>query len=285
MFARSYSLYGLHYVSDSSMPRKNSAAQSAAEATPAAALPRRLPAGRAAQREAQPDRRTNILLAAEKLFALHGFHAVSIRDIAAEAGVPLALVGYYYGAKHELYHAIFESWRTVIAGRIEALQAAVTEPDPAARLARILDAFVSPPVALNQHPEGQYYGLMAARDLAAPTPEADRAHREFFDPLAHAFIDALMTTVPNASRGEVAWCYQFMLGALLHFLTDRRVERLSNGENRGADPAAKAQLLRFIAGGFHAVLGKPAARPAGKGAMPRAKPSRPRPLQPTSRRS
>ena len=53
----------------------------------------------------QPDKPLTILLAAEKLFALNGFHGVSIRDIATEAGVPLALVGYYFGAKHELYHA------------------------------------------------------------------------------------------------------------------------------------------------------------------------------------
>jgi AcrR family transcriptional regulator len=256
------------------MSRKNSAASSPVESAHAVDLPRRSPAGRAAQRDVQPDRRTNILLAAEKLFALHGFHAVSIREIAAEAGVPLALVGYYYGAKHELYHAIFESWSASIAGRLEALKVAVDEPDIPARLSRILDAFVSPLVALHQHPAGQYYALMAARDLAAPTPEADRANREFFDPLAHAFIDALMTTAPIASRGEVAWCYQFMLGALLHFLTDRRVERLSKGENRPSDPAAKAQLLRFIAGGIRAVLGEPAADLPGKAKGPRDKPKR-----------
>jgi AcrR family transcriptional regulator len=218
---------------------------------------RRIPTGRAAQRDSQPDRRTNILLAAEKLFALRGFHAVSIRDIAAEAGVPLALVGYYYGAKHELYHAIFESWSPAIAGRLEALRIAVADPDPESRLMRILDSFASPLIALHQHPEGQYYALMAARDLAVPTPESERANVEFFDPLAHAFIDALMTTVPGVSRGRVAWCYQFMLGALLHFLVDNRVERLSKGENRAADPAAKAELFAFLAGGFRAVAGEP----------------------------
>ena len=40
----------------------------------------------------RPDRRAAILLAAEKLFAEHGYHAVSIRQIALEAQVPLALV-------------------------------------------------------------------------------------------------------------------------------------------------------------------------------------------------
>ena len=214
-------------------------------------------ARRAAARADQPDRRLNILLAAEKLFALRGYHAVSIRDIAAEAEVPLALVGYYYGAKHELYRAIMSR------GAATSLTAwAACKPRPASRTARHASTASSrlssrPLVALHASREGQYYALMAARDLAAPTPEAEEAHREFFDPMAHAFIDALMTTAPRATRGQVAWCYQFMLGAVLHFLSDRRVERLSQGENRAADPAAQDKLLTFVAAGFRAVLGIP----------------------------
>ena len=261
---------------------------SAATAPPAVRqLPPRAPA-----RADQPDRRLNILLAAEKLFALRGYHAVSIRDIAAEAEVPLALVGYYFGAKHELYRAIIQSWSGNIADRLARLQGAADEPDRSARLDRIVAAFVAPLVALHASPEGQYYALMAARDLAAPTAEAEEVHREFFDPMAHAFIDALMGTAPRASRGQVAWCYQFMLGAALHFLSDRRVERLSHGENRPADPAAQDQLQAFIAAGCRAVLGippvtadaapprRPASKPAGKPAtkpasQPARKPSRP----------
>lgn len=208
--------------------------------------------------EAPPDRRRNILLAAEKLFATGGYHAVSIRDIAAEAGVPLALVGYYFGAKHELYEAIFETWRPMMANRLAGLRAAVQASGEPDRLERILEAFVGPVIALNQHPDGQYYALMAARELAMPTPESDRAQRELFDPMAHAFIDALLATAPGSTRAQVAWCYQFMLGALLHHLTDKRVERLSGGANRAADPAATPQLLAFIAAGFRAVLGLPA---------------------------
>jgi AcrR family transcriptional regulator len=221
-----------------------------------APVARQLPP-RATTRADQPDRRLNILLAAEKLFALRGYHAVSIRDIAAEAAVPLALVGYYYGAKHELYRAIMQSWSGNIADRLARLQAAAGEPDRSARLDRIIAAFVVPLVALHASPEGQYYALMAARDLAAPTAEAEEVHREFFDPMAHAFIDALMTTAPRATRGQVAWCYQFMLGAALHFLSDRRVERLSHGENQPADPAAQDKLQAFVAAGCRAVLGIP----------------------------
>ncbi|HJV70503.1 TetR family transcriptional regulator [Ideonella sp.] len=209
---------------------------------------------KAAPASEAPDRRQNILLAAEKLFGLRGFHAVSIRDIAAEAGVPLALVGYYFGAKHELYHAIFESWQGSIDQRLAALRAAAGDLRAKDTLERILAAWINPLVELARHPEGQYYALMAARDLASPTPESERAQREFFDPMAHAFIDTLQQVFPKATRAQVAWCYQFMLGAVLHYLTDVRVERLSRGEARAADPAAQAALMRFVAAGFRGVL-------------------------------
>lgn len=197
----------------------------------------------------------NILLAAEKLFAQHGFHGVSIRDIATEAGVQLALVYYYFSSKNELYHSIFESWHGLIAGRVQRLQEAIAEPDAPDLLERIIGAFIGPVIALHAQPEGRYYALMSARDLAAPTPEADRAHREFFDPMAHAFIDALQLAAPKATRGEVAWGYQFMLGALTHFLTDQRVERLSRGENKASDATAQPRLLAFLAAGFRGSLG------------------------------
>lgn len=232
------------------MPRLSSLA-------PTPAPRRQMPPSRAALRADQPDRKRNILVAAERLFAQHGYHGVSIRDIAAEAEVPIALVGYHYGAKHELYEAIFESWQPMLDTRLQNLADALASRPAAERLDRVLEAFVAPVLALQQHEEGRYYAQMAARDLAAPAPEANRIHQRYFDPLAHAFIDALCRLHPRASRGQVAWCYQFMLGALLHFLTDRRVERLSNGENRAADPAAQAELLRFIGAGFRAVLEGP----------------------------
>ena len=46
--------------------------------------------------------------AAERLFALHGFQNVSVRDITAEAGVNLASVNYHFGSKDALLFEIFK---------------------------------------------------------------------------------------------------------------------------------------------------------------------------------
>ena len=49
-----------------------------------------------------------ILDAAERLFAQRGFYGVSLRDITQAAGVDVALVGYHFGGKRELFAAVFE---------------------------------------------------------------------------------------------------------------------------------------------------------------------------------
>lgn len=217
----------------------------------------RPPATRRAATPERPDRRQNILLAAEKLFAKHGYHAVSIRHIADEAQVPLALVGYYFGAKQDLYRAIFEHWRTMIGERLAALKEAMAQTD-GDRLTRVVEAFIAPVIRLRASAEGEYYALLMTRGLAQQSDEEDLIIREFFDPMATAFIDAFHTTLvagfQGVTRPQVAWCYQFALGALLHHISDTRVHRLSQGENRPNDPAVMPQLVAFIAHGIRGAI-------------------------------
>lgn len=202
---------------------------------------------------AVPDRKRAILLTAERLFAEHGYHAVSIRQIAEVAGVPLALVGYHYGPKHELFHAIFAHWNGTIEARLEALEAAKRGP-ARGRLSAIVRAFVMPVLELRASDEGEFYALLVARELFHRTPETDRALADFFDPMAHAFIDALADTLPSAHRSQVAWGYQFALGALLHHLGDDRIERLSHHQAQRSDPAAAKALVQFIVAGLKAAV-------------------------------
>lgn len=218
---------------------------------------------RPARRAATPrrDRRQAILLAAEKLFAQDGYQRVTIRAIAEEADVPPTLVGYYFGPKHELFHAIFEHWRHTIDERLGLLREAQAAGSSGAKALRaIVTAFVQPVLRMRASSEGEYYARLVARELAYRSPEADRVLVEFFDPLAHAFIDALHRACPPSTRAQAAWAYQFALGALTQHIIDKRVLRLSHGENRIADPDAGAMLVDFICAGITAVLTPPAAR-------------------------
>ena len=53
------------------------------------------------------EKQIQILEAAENLFAQKGFDGTSVRDIAEEAGVNLAMISYYFGSKEKLFEAMF----------------------------------------------------------------------------------------------------------------------------------------------------------------------------------
>ncbi len=206
------------------------------------------------------DRKGQILLAAERLFAQYGFHAVSIRQIAQEAQVPLALVGYHYGQKQDLFHAIFEHWSGTIAERLQGLQEVQSQKHSRQKLQRIVEAFISPVIKLRSSPEGESYAMLMTKGLSPQSDEADRVLRDFFDPMAEAFISALHETLaaefPDAqiTRGTAAWSYQFGLGVLLHHLSDTRVARLSHGECTPNDPNVQTHLVQFIVHGIRGAV-------------------------------
>ena len=203
--------------------------------------------------KARPDRRQNILDASQRLFARYGYHAVTIRQIAAEAKVPLALVGYYFGQKQELYDAIFAYWSGTVAQRGVDLREALTAAK-GEQLQRIVSAMVVPVVRMRSSAQGESYALFLTRGLTQQGVEEDRAIREFLDPISAEFIaafqGALSRDYPGFTQAQAAWGYQFALGALLHYLSDQRVNRLSQGVNTAGDAAVEKQLVAFIVHGL-----------------------------------
>ncbi len=61
--------------------------------------------GRPGRRPGPSSTRPKILAAARALFAARGYHATTVRDIAAEAGVNAALVHHYFGTKEHVFVA------------------------------------------------------------------------------------------------------------------------------------------------------------------------------------
>ncbi|MBO9728839.1 MAG: TetR/AcrR family transcriptional regulator [Chitinophaga sp.] len=57
--------------------------------------------------EEYSEKQLSILKVAERLFADQGFHGTSVRDIAQEADVNIAMISYYFGSKDKLLETIF----------------------------------------------------------------------------------------------------------------------------------------------------------------------------------
>ncbi len=80
-----------------------------------------------------------ILEAAQRLFASHGYHGASIRDIVQACGVSNAALYYHFGSKQDLY---FEVLGEYIAAVVDQLQKADTgEGACRSRLTRIALAY------------------------------------------------------------------------------------------------------------------------------------------------
>ncbi len=211
-----------------------------------------MPSPRPSHLPPRSDRQQAILRAAEQLFAHRGFNAVTIRQIAEAADVPLALVGYYFHHKEGLFRAVFARHGHLHQEAMRALEEArhrASEPDG---LLRVVDAFVQPLMRWRGDSASRHYARLLARELAQSTPEAEPALQQHVDPLLQRFLDALQAALPKASRADLADALRFALGAVQAHLGEHRLDRVLPGPC--AEPGTALRLSGFIAGGIRAVL-------------------------------
>jgi AcrR family transcriptional regulator len=220
-----------------------------------------------------------ILDAAEQLFARHGFYGVSLREITQAARVDVALVGYHFGGKRELFTAVFERRAAPLnRERLELLEAVRRAALPGApSLEAIVNAFTQP--LLERAARGgagwkSYFALIAYVDNS---PEFGPMMTRHFDPLVGRFIAVLREALPRCPPREIYWGYQFLTGALtLTFAGNGRIDELSGGLCRAADlDSVHERLAPYVAAGLRALCARaqPAARP-GKRLERRSQPRR-----------
>jgi AcrR family transcriptional regulator len=199
--------------------------------------------------DAEPSRRERILHAAERLFAMQGFHGTSMREIAVAAKVGLSIVVYHFGTKLNLYRTLFERRRPIFEQRVAEL-AAITDYAAPDVLERIITAFVMPIIGQQTTPEGKYYSLLTVREASDPQ-ESSGVIRDYYDPMARQFIAALQRALPDKSPEYLHWAYLFSVGALVMNCFDERMARLSDHRYLPGDNAAKGRfLVRYIAAGI-----------------------------------
>ena len=219
-----------------------------------------------------------ILDAAEQLFAQRGFYGVPLRDITRAAGVDVALVGYHFGGKRELFAAVFERRAEVLnRERLELLEKARRAALPGApALEALINAFTQPLVERSARGGPgwkSYFALIAyvsnSREFA-PVMMA-----QHFDPLAARFIAVTREALPRCPPQEIYWGYQFLTGALtLTFAETGRIDQLSGGLCHASDlDAVHERLAPYVAAGLRALCARagPPPRP-GKRVERRAKP-------------
>jgi len=198
--------------------------------------------------------RNLVFVAAERLFALHGFQGVSVRDITAEAGVNLASINYHFGSKDALLFDIFNR-RTAELNRLRAKMLHEANSAHAGKppVRAILQALIAPPV-LWMDPKGER--LVSVQFLIRARSEGtDQMRVVLRSDVSHLrrFSDALLVACPNLAPEDVYWRLHFSL-ALVHnnrFAELDRLSTLSEGLTREYEiERLISRMVDFAEAGF-----------------------------------
>ncbi|MEW5685615.1 MAG: TetR/AcrR family transcriptional regulator [Pseudomonadota bacterium] len=207
-----------------------------------------------ATEEAQAATKAAVFNAAERLFALHGFQNVSVRDITAEAGVNLASVNYHFGSKDALLFEIFRR-RTSELNRERArmLHEAAARHEGKPPVREILEAYFAPPLRWAAPDNDRQISVQfIIRARSEGTAEMREVLRNDVSHLAR-FAEALIAARPDLPREDVYWRLHFCLG-LVHnnrFAEFDRLHHLSGGVTREGDvDALLRRMLDFAEAGF-----------------------------------
>jgi AcrR family transcriptional regulator len=204
---------------------------------------------------APSDTRTQLLDAAERLFAEHGFHGTSVRAITGLAGANLAAVGYHFGSKAELLAAVV---RRVIEPINAAQEAGLDRllartPDPP--VADLVEAFVGP--LFDEMPAGDEGGArtsrLIVRILGDPAEEMRSWTGSAEDTVRDRYLAAFGRALPGLAEEEL-W---FRMRGILAVTAVDRVEvynrRLPAGLSPAAGEAGRRWAITFLA----AAMGAP----------------------------
>ena len=204
--------------------------------------------------EAQAATKAAVFNAAERLFALHGFQNVSVRDITAEAGVNLASVNYHFGSKDALLFEIFRR-RTSELNRERArmLHEANARHGGKPPVREILEAYFAPPLRWASPDNDRRISVQfIIRARSEGTEDMREVLRNDVSHLAR-FADALMGARPDLPKEDVYWRLHFCLGIVHNnrFAEFDRLHHLSEGLTREGDvEALLRRMLDFAEAGF-----------------------------------
>jgi len=204
--------------------------------------------------EAEAATKAAVLITAERLFALNGFQAVSVRDITAEAGVNLASVNYHFGGKDALLYEIFRR-RTTELNRERARMLHIANDRNAGRppVREILEALFAPP--LRWAAPGHERRISLQFIFRARSEGTAQMREALQNDVSHLqrFAEALLRARPDLPPEDVYWRLHFCLGVLHNnrFAEFDRLRILSDGLTREDESdALLARMLDFAEAGF-----------------------------------
>jgi AcrR family transcriptional regulator len=193
-----------------------------------------------------------LLKSAAYLFSEKGFRDVSIREIAAHAGVNSALVGYYFRGKQTLFNEVYRAHAAPLARERMKQLAALTGKKRQPSVEEVLKAWLVPWLQLenNQGERTQYVQFMA--NLSEERWEHTEKASLYTKRTHQAFVNVLQRCIPHLSQETLMWRLHFLVGAIAFGI---RVPGPLKADSKGhCDPrdleSVFTQILPYAIAGF-----------------------------------
>jgi AcrR family transcriptional regulator len=199
--------------------------------------------------------REKLIQSAERLFGERGFNGVSVRDIANDAKVNSALVGYYFRGKEGLLAEVYTRHCVPLKRERARLLAEYSANGRSLLLEQVLDAFIRPSLEASQSSaEGRSFSRLRTILSAEDSSLLEQLVAQNFDETSKSFVDALCRCLPHLTREDVFWRFHFLLGTIYYTATGpHRIRTLSKGKCDPSNPeATREELIMFAAAGFRA---------------------------------
>jgi AcrR family transcriptional regulator len=199
--------------------------------------------------------------AAERLFAESGLEGISLRRVAAAAGVNSAAVHYHFGSREALVEA-------VLLRRVEALQTrrrllleAIPDAEGPDALRGLVEALVLPwaEIALGGGRPGHAYVKLLARLYADGDAFVSEFVTHHFSDIYQEFGARTERALPDLPRPVLHRRLVLVVQGMLHALAESEIHgALAGGSSTIDDDQRTRELIDFLLGGLCAPIGRTA---------------------------
>ncbi len=183
-----------------------------------------------------------IIESAIKLFSNKGFEGTSVRDIAAEAGVNVAMINYYFGSKEKLFEKVVEHKALFLKGvfadlinnnRLTAIE----------KIDFIVDQTIE-----RKFSDRKFHHLLHRELSLERRPQLKNAIRD----ILLKNMDSVKTILKNGIKSgefkpvDIELTLTTLLGTIHYLLTSDSMCRKILGKSEGFDPFQNKQLKKRL---------------------------------------
>jgi AcrR family transcriptional regulator len=197
---------------------------------------------------------------ATTVFSRSGYEGASLRDIAADAKLPLSTINAYFGTKADLFVAVMQGiWREIEGERRALLAERMAAKRGApADLRDIVTALTKPLVnrARSTDPVVRRAPRLLRQWMNVPAEVREAMRRQSFsNPSLRLWIESVMNASPGLSKTQAVWGFSFIVGALYSYeMMDNRYDDILDLGSDDPDTIAE-YLVNFAVAGMEGIVG------------------------------